>query len=219
MEYHNNILFFLLTGSVAVAHSKFSVGYEINKNVFSSLFPFVFCVYVSSFYGSSFSRIAVWLLLLLQRKTWCPFAVQNRLVPPEYPLVLNRWGHQLNGTILGPMEEGDDIVLTCRVTGGKPRNSIASHFCSCFFFSSFFLFNTYRTQLLLQLIQFSAQLFAVFRIFRSVVGVFLCWHHTLPFIRFIAESIHWVHSFRSLYAFVAEHFDSFSSVFLCVFIQ
>lgn len=42
-------------------------------------------------------------------------------VPPEYPLVLNRWGHQLNGSILGPMEEGDDIVLTCRVTGGKLR--------------------------------------------------------------------------------------------------
>lgn len=43
-------------------------------------------------------------------------------VPPEYPLVLNRWGRQLNGTILGPMEEGDDIMLTCRVVGGKPRN-------------------------------------------------------------------------------------------------
>lgn len=48
------------------------------------------------------------------------------VVPPEYPLVLNRWGHQQNGTILGPMEEGDDIVLTCRVTGGKSNeiNSI-----------------------------------------------------------------------------------------------
>lgn len=44
------------------------------------------------------------------------------LVPPEYPLVLNRWGRQLNGTVLGPMEEGDDIMLTCRVVGGKPRN-------------------------------------------------------------------------------------------------
>lgn len=41
------------------------------------------------------------------------------LVPPEPPLVLNRWGRQLNGTILGPMEEGDDIMLTCRVVGGK----------------------------------------------------------------------------------------------------
>lgn len=40
-------------------------------------------------------------------------------VPPEPPLVLNRWGRQLNGTILGPMEEGDDIMLTCRVVGGK----------------------------------------------------------------------------------------------------
>lgn len=45
-------------------------------------------------------------------------------VPPEHPLVLNRWGRQLNGTILGPMEEGDDIMLTCRVVGGKPKNDI-----------------------------------------------------------------------------------------------
>lgn len=81
-------------------------------------------------------------------------ARMNRLVPPEYPLVLNRWGHQLNGTVLGPMEEGDDIVLTCRVTGGKPRNSIVSlHF-------SFLFFHRHtHTQLPLQLIQFSAQFF------------------------------------------------------------
>ncbi|XP_031617439.1 nephrin-like isoform X2 [Contarinia nasturtii] len=46
------------------------------------------------------------------------------IIPPEYPLVLNRWGHQLNGTILGPMEEGDDIVLTCRVTGGRPQPQV-----------------------------------------------------------------------------------------------
>lgn len=36
-------------------------------------------------------------------------------------MVLNRWGRQLNGTGLGPMEEGDDIMLTCRVVGGKPK--------------------------------------------------------------------------------------------------
>lgn len=40
-------------------------------------------------------------------------------VPPEHPMVLNRYGRPLNGTILGPMEEGDDIMLTCRVIGGK----------------------------------------------------------------------------------------------------
>lgn len=34
-------------------------------------------------------------------------------------MVLNRYGRPLNGTILGPMEEGDDIMLTCRVIGGK----------------------------------------------------------------------------------------------------
>lgn len=27
------------------------------------------------------------------------------LVLPEYPVVLNRWGRQLNGTTLGPKEE------------------------------------------------------------------------------------------------------------------
>lgn len=69
----------------------------------------------------------------------CSSSRSNRLVPPEYPLVLNRWGHQLNGTILGPMEEGDDIVLTCRVTGGKPRNSIPSH--SYIFFISLLIHN------------------------------------------------------------------------------
>ena len=41
------------------------------------------------------------------------------LVLPEHPVVLNRWGRQLNGTLLGPKEEGDDILLTCRVIGGK----------------------------------------------------------------------------------------------------
>lgn len=40
-------------------------------------------------------------------------------VLPEHPVVLNRWGRQLNGTLLGPKEEGDDIVLNCRVIGGK----------------------------------------------------------------------------------------------------
>jgi hypothetical protein len=33
--------------------------------------------------------------------------------------VFNRWGRQLNSSLLGPKEEGDDIVLTCRVVGGN----------------------------------------------------------------------------------------------------
>lgn len=48
-------------------------------------------------------------------------------VPPEYPLVLNRWGLQLNGTTLGPMEEGDDIQLTCRVVGGKLKTNLKTN--------------------------------------------------------------------------------------------
>lgn len=41
------------------------------------------------------------------------------LVLPEQPIILDRWGRQLNGTQLGPKQEGDDIVITCRVVGGK----------------------------------------------------------------------------------------------------
>lgn len=40
-------------------------------------------------------------------------------VLPEQPIVLDRWGVQLNGTKLGPKQEGDDLMITCRVVGGK----------------------------------------------------------------------------------------------------
>uniref|UniRef100_A0A182R0P9 Uncharacterized protein n=1 Tax=Anopheles farauti TaxID=69004 RepID=A0A182R0P9_9DIPT len=36
----------------------------------------------------------------------------------QHPVVLSQWGQQLNSSKLGPKEEGDDIVLTCRVVGG-----------------------------------------------------------------------------------------------------
>ncbi|CRL01064.1 CLUMA_CG014257, isoform A [Clunio marinus] len=42
------------------------------------------------------------------------------IILPEYPVVLNRRGRPLNGTVLGPKEEGDDVLLTCRVVGGRP---------------------------------------------------------------------------------------------------
>ncbi|XP_046811619.1 uncharacterized protein LOC111684770 [Lucilia cuprina] len=41
------------------------------------------------------------------------------IILPEQPIILDRWGRQLNGTKLGPKQEGDDIVITCRVVGGK----------------------------------------------------------------------------------------------------
>lgn len=112
------------------------------------------------------------LMLLLWWWWCCSLLCLNRLVPPEYPLVLNRWGHQLNGTMLGPMEEGDDIVLTCRVTGGKPRNSIPS----LFFSLALCIIYTY-TQLPLQLIQFSAEFF------------FLRFHfsYACSFVRFVSR--------------------------------
>lgn len=39
-------------------------------------------------------------------------------VPPEKPVVVDRWGRVINSTTLGPHEEGDDVLLTCRVLGG-----------------------------------------------------------------------------------------------------
>lgn len=39
-------------------------------------------------------------------------------VLPEQPVILDRLGRTVNGSI-GPEKEGDDLILTCRVTGGK----------------------------------------------------------------------------------------------------
>jgi hypothetical protein len=41
------------------------------------------------------------------------------LVLPENPIILDRWGRVINRTTIGPMEEGDDVILSCRVIGGK----------------------------------------------------------------------------------------------------
>ncbi|XP_055600251.1 nephrin-like [Uranotaenia lowii] len=46
------------------------------------------------------------------------------IVLPEQPVVLDRWGRLLNGTKLGPLEEGDDVVVTCRVSGGRPQPEV-----------------------------------------------------------------------------------------------
>ncbi|CAK1602643.1 unnamed protein product [Parnassius mnemosyne] len=45
-------------------------------------------------------------------------------VPPEKPVVVDRWGRVINTTTLGPHEEGDDVLLTCRVLGGRPEPSV-----------------------------------------------------------------------------------------------
>jgi hypothetical protein len=39
-------------------------------------------------------------------------------VPPELPTIIDHWGRQLNTTV-GPHNEGDDVILTCRVIGGE----------------------------------------------------------------------------------------------------
>ncbi|XP_030241876.1 uncharacterized protein LOC115563279, partial [Drosophila navojoa] len=46
------------------------------------------------------------------------------IILPEQPIILDRWGRQLNGTQLGPKQEGDDIVITCRVVGGRPQPQV-----------------------------------------------------------------------------------------------
>lgn len=46
------------------------------------------------------------------------------IVLPEQPVVLDRWGRLMNGTKLGPKEEGDDVVITCRVSGGRPQPEV-----------------------------------------------------------------------------------------------
>ncbi|XP_055550385.1 uncharacterized protein LOC129732938 isoform X1 [Wyeomyia smithii] len=46
------------------------------------------------------------------------------IIPPEPPVILDRWGRIINSTIIGPKEEGDDILLTCRVVGGRPQPDV-----------------------------------------------------------------------------------------------
>lgn len=46
-------------------------------------------------------------------------------VLPEYPVVLNRWGRQLNGTTLGPKEEV--IAQLGIIAGYKLQQSLSSH--------------------------------------------------------------------------------------------
>ncbi|XP_044745589.1 neural cell adhesion molecule 2 [Coccinella septempunctata] len=45
------------------------------------------------------------------------------IVPPEQPTIFDKWGRQLNTTV-GPHEEGDDIILTCRTVGGHPQPDV-----------------------------------------------------------------------------------------------
>lgn len=33
--------------------------------------------------------------------------------------IMDRWGRAINRTTIGPMEEGDDVILSCRVVGGE----------------------------------------------------------------------------------------------------
>lgn len=45
--------------------------------------------------------------------------LSSHTVLPENPIILDRWGRVINRTTIGPMEEGDDVILSCRVIGGK----------------------------------------------------------------------------------------------------
>ncbi|XP_070500607.1 synaptogenesis protein syg-1-like isoform X1 [Chironomus tepperi] len=46
------------------------------------------------------------------------------IILPESPVVLDRWGRQLNSTKIGPMQEAEDIILSCRVVGGRPQPTV-----------------------------------------------------------------------------------------------
>lgn len=39
-------------------------------------------------------------------------------VPPDKPIILDRYGQPLNESV-GPHAEGDNVMLSCRVIGGK----------------------------------------------------------------------------------------------------
>ncbi|XP_030763471.1 nephrin-like [Sitophilus oryzae] len=45
------------------------------------------------------------------------------IVPPEQPIIIDKWTHILNGS-LGPHEVGDDIHLKCRTVGGHPQPTV-----------------------------------------------------------------------------------------------
>ncbi|XP_077293751.1 neural cell adhesion molecule 2-like [Arctopsyche grandis] len=46
------------------------------------------------------------------------------IVPPGIPLVIDRSTGALNSSSLGPKEEGDDLLLTCTVQGGRPSPTV-----------------------------------------------------------------------------------------------
>ncbi|CAG9802706.1 unnamed protein product [Chironomus riparius] len=47
------------------------------------------------------------------------------IILPENPIILDRWGRIINRTTIGPMEEGDDVILSCRVVGGRPPPDVS----------------------------------------------------------------------------------------------
>lgn len=75
---------------------------------------------------SAIEKFTVRSSLILLPSTICP-SICLLLVLPEQPIILDRWGRQLNGTQLGPKQEGDDIVITCRVVGGKLKVELADY--------------------------------------------------------------------------------------------
>ena len=71
---------------------------------------------------SKFSRYLKWIWLRLKATRHDIYdKILFLLIPvlPEQPVVLDRWGRQLNSTKIGPMQEGEDIILSCRVVGGE----------------------------------------------------------------------------------------------------
>lgn len=56
--------------------------------------------------------------------TWCLFWIT---VPPHQLLIYQNSGRDVNTSVVGPLTEGSDLVLTCEVRGGKLQATIYQH--------------------------------------------------------------------------------------------
>jgi hypothetical protein len=83
---------------------------------------------------------------ILQQTTETKKNYENAVVLPENPIILDRWGRIINRTTIGPMEEGDDVILSCRVVGGKLifllLHDVSSGNCVCYFLKFIYFWKT-----------------------------------------------------------------------------
>ena len=98
-----------------------------------------------SFYSHSFFVYVFSCIILIRPQILEQTTKKLSVVLPENPIILDRWGRIINRTTIGPMEEGDDVILSCRVVGGKLiflllHDVSSGTFCCCYFFKNLFIF-------------------------------------------------------------------------------